>query len=110
MFNPELKKGSLELLILSVLNDKDRHGYEIGKMLAERSDGKLQFPVSTLYTILYRMEKRGWIKGRWVEKVAARRRCYYALTRAGRKKLAQQQREWREFSAVVNQVIGLSHA
>ncbi len=110
VFNPELKKGSLELLILSVLNGASRHGYEIGKLLAQRSGGRLEFPVSTLYTILYRMEDRGWIKGRWVEKTGQRRRCYYTLTSKGEKELAQQQEEWQAFTAVVNQVIGVSHA
>jgi len=109
-FNPELKKGSLELLILSVLIGGTRHGYEIGKLLAERSGGKLEFPVSTLYTILYRMEDRGWIKGRWVEKTGQRRRCYYSLTPKGEKVLHWQQQEWHAFTAVVNQVIGVSHA
>ncbi len=110
VFNPELKKGSLELLILSVLDGATRHGYEIGKILAQRSGGKLEFPVSTLYTILYRMEKRRWIKGRWVEQSGQRRRCYYTLTPKGQKVLAQQQREWQAFAAVVDQVIGVSHA
>ncbi len=110
MFNPELKKGSLELLILSVLDGEARHGYEIGKILARRSGGKLEFPVSTLYTILYRMEDRRWIKGRWVEKAGQRRRCYYRLTSKGEKVLARQQAEWMAFTALVNQVIGESHA
>ncbi len=110
MFNPELKKGSLELLILSVLNGGSRHGYEIGKLLAQRSGGQLKFPVSTLYTILYRLEDRGWIKGRWVEKTGQRRRCYYSLTPKGGKVLAQQQQEWKAFTAVVNEVIGESYA
>ncbi len=74
MFNSELKRGSLELLILSVLTGPRRHGYEIGKLMEHRSDGKLEFPVSTLYSILYRMEDRGWIKGRWVEKKGVRKR------------------------------------
>ena len=110
VFNSELKRGSLELLILSVLDGQSRHGYEIGKQLEHRSGGKLEFPVSTLYTILYRMEDREWIKGRWVEKKGQRRRCYYTLTPEGKKVLAKQQREWRDFTAVVNEVIGMSHA
>lgn len=110
MFNPELKKGSLELLILSVLMGGPRHGYEIGKLLTLRSDGQLKFPVSTLYTILYRMEDRRWIKGRWVEKTGQRRRCYYSLTPRGEKVLVQQQQEWKAFTAVVNVVIGESYA
>lgn len=110
MFNSELKRGSLELLILSVLDGHNRHGYEIGKLLEHRSGGKLEFPVSTLYTILYRMEDRGWLKGRWVEKKGQRRRCYYNLTHEGEKILAKQQCEWRDFTAVVNEMIGMSHA
>ena len=110
MFNSELKRGSLELMILSVLEGQPRHGYEIGKLLAERSGGQLEFPVSTLYTILYRMENRGWTKGRWVEKKGVRRRCYYTLTRQGEDALATQQEEWKAFITVVNQVIELSHA
>ena len=77
MFHPDLKRGSLELLILSSLEGGRRHGYEIGKQLERRSEGRLEFKASTLYSILYRMEDRGWIKGRWVEKKGERRRCYY---------------------------------
>ena len=109
MFNANLKRGSMELLILSTLENRTRHGYEIGKLLEERSSGRLEFRVSTLYTVLYRMEERGWIKGRWVEKAGERRRCYYALTPAGKRVLASQKEEWAAFSATVNQVIGLSH-
>ena len=110
MFNPELKKGSLELLILSALEGHTRHGYEIGRLIEHRSGGRLEFPVSTLYSILYRMEDRGWIKGRWVEKKGERRRCYYTLTPKGHEVLARQRQEWKAFSAMVNQVIGVSHA
>ena len=110
MFNSELKRGSLELLILSVLDGPSRHGYEIGKLLEDRSGGQLVFPVSSLYSILYRMEDRDWIKGRWVEKPGVRKRCTYTLTSKGKKVLAAQQKEWTAFTGVVNQVIGLSHA
>jgi len=110
VFNSELKRGSLELLILSVLTGPRRHGYEIGKLMDQRSDGKLEFPVSTLYSILYRMEDRGWIKGRWVEKKGVRRRCYYTLTAKGRAVLEAQQKEWKDFTAAVNRVIGVSYA
>lgn len=110
MFNANLKRGSMELLILSTLEHRTRHGYEIGKLLEERSSGRLELRVSTLYTALYRMEGNGWIKGRWVEKAGERRRCYYTLTPAGRKILASQKKEWADFAATVNHVIGLSHA
>jgi PadR family transcriptional regulator PadR len=110
MFSSDLKRGSMELLILSVLDGQTHHGYQIGKLLEHRSGGQLEFRVSTLYSVLYRIERRGWIKGRWVEKKGERRRCYYTLTRKGQEVLARQRREWRAFSAMVNQVIGVSHA
>ena len=106
MFNPDLKRGSLELLILSSLEAGRKHGYEIGKELERRSEGRLEFKASTLYSILYRMEDRGWIKGRWVEKRGERRRCYYTLTLSGVGQLESQRTEWREFSSMVNQIIG----
>jgi len=106
MFNSDLKRGSLELLILSSLKAGRRHGYEIGKELERRSNGQLEFKASTLYSILYRLEDRGWIKGRWVEKKGERRRCYYTLTSAGAGELASQRTEWRAFAAMVNRVIG----
>jgi DNA-binding PadR family transcriptional regulator len=110
MFNANLKRGSMELLILAALEGATRHGYEIGKLLEHRSGGKLEFKVSTLYSVLYRMEERGWIKGRWVEKKGTRRRCYYTLTAAGEATLEAQRQEWRAFAAVVNEVINPSPA
>jgi len=110
VFSSDLKRGSMELLILSALDGETRHGYDIGKILERRSGGQLQFPVSTLYSILYRLEDRGWIKGRWVERKGERRRCYYRLTRDGAAALASQREEWAAFSSVVNRVIGASHA
>jgi DNA-binding PadR family transcriptional regulator len=108
MFNPDLKRGSLELLILSAVQRQPLHGYEIGKLLELRSGGELALPVSTLYSILYRMEGKGWIQGRWVERPGERRRCTYRLTDDGAEVLARQQREWQAFSAMVNRV--LEHA
>jgi DNA-binding PadR family transcriptional regulator len=110
MFSPELKKGSLELLILSALQGQARHGYEIGKHLEQRSGGRLGFPVSTLYSILYRMEERGWVKGRWVERKGERRRCYYSLTDKGQEVLAEQRKEWKAFAAMMHELIGASPA
>ncbi len=97
-------------MILSVLEDRAHHGYQIGKLLEQRSGGRLEFRVSTLYSILYRMEDRKWIKGRWVEKKGQRRRCCYTLTPEGHKILARQRREWIAFSNVVNQIVGVSYA
>jgi transcriptional regulator len=100
----ELKKGSAALLVLALLEDVPRHGYEVGRLIAERSDGVLQFHVASLYPLLYRLERRGWIEGRWVEKAGQRRRRYYRLTTAGRKVLADQRRSWQAFSAAIERI------
>jgi transcriptional regulator len=110
VFGPALKKGSAELLILSLLEDERRHGYEIGKLIETRSGGRLTFHASSLYPVLFRMEKRGWIRGRWVEREGERRRRYYGLTKRGRKALANQRAAWREFAVGVNLVVEPSHA
>ena len=106
----ELKKGSAELLILSLVEDRPRHGYEIGQLIEMRSGGVLHFNVASLYPLLYRLEKRGWIRGRWVEKSGQRRRRYYRLTVAGEKTLAAQRDGWREFVTAINQITGIQHA
>lgn len=100
----ELKKGSAELLILSLVEARPRHGYEISKLIEARSGGVLKFNVASLYPLLYRLEKRGWIQGRWVEKAGQRRRRYYKLTRDGRKVLAAQRSGWEEFVAAINRI------
>jgi PadR family transcriptional regulator PadR len=109
VFSPEMKKGSVELLILSLLEAESRHGYDLGKRIEARSGGRLVFQISSLYPVLCRMEDRGWIKGRWVEKEGQRRRKYYKLTRAGQKVLAEKQAIWLEFAESMNQVLGLAH-
>ena len=100
----EWKKGSAELLILSLVEARPRHGYEISKLIEQRSEGAVRFYVASLYPLLYRLEKRGWIQGRWVEKNGQRRRRYYRLTSQGRKILASQLRGWREFVAGINRI------
>lgn len=108
MFNANLKRGSMELLILSALEGATRHGYEIGKLIESRSGGRLVFQISSLYPVLCRMEDRGWIKGRWVEKDGQRRRKYYRITRSGQEALRAKQATWLEFAESVNQVLGLA--
>jgi PadR family transcriptional regulator, regulatory protein PadR len=102
----ELKKGSAELLILSLLEARPRHGYEISKLIEQRSGGALRFHVASLYPLLYRLEKRGWIQGRWVEKAGQRRRRYYRLTLPGREVLTAQRRGWEVFVEAVNRITG----
>ena len=110
MFKADLKRGSMELLILAVLEARARHGYDIGKRLKACSEGRLDLQVSTLYSALYRMEKRKLIKGRWLEKEGERRRCHYSLTAKGRRELEQQREEWRAFVETVEMVVGGEHA
>lgn len=110
LFSRELKKGSTELLVLALLEARPRHGYEIGKLIETRSGGQLCFRISALYPALCRLEDRGWIKGRWIEKAGERRRRYYRLTPAGRKVLAHQRTNWQQFMQAINRVAGIRHA
>ena len=106
----ELKKGRAELLILSLVEAQPRHGYELSKLIEARSGGVLSFRVASLYPLLYRLEKRGWIQGRWVEKAGQRRRRYYKLTPAGATVLADQRNGWREFVRAINRITGFELA
>jgi transcriptional regulator len=110
IFDRELKKGSAELLILSLLEARPRHGYEISQLIESRSEGTLRFNIASFYPLLYRLEKRGWIQGRWVEKAGQRRRRYYRITVAGRQMLAQQRATWLEFVAAMQRITGLKNA
>ena len=110
--NPERewKKGGAELLILSLLEPQPRHGYDICKLIEARSGGALRFHVTTLYPLLYRLEERGMVKGRWVEKSNQRRRRYYSLTPEGRRVLARQRRSWQGFVEAMSRVVGVENA
>jgi PadR family transcriptional regulator, regulatory protein PadR len=110
MLDREVKRGSTEMLILALVEDRPRHGYEIAKLIEQRSDGVLQFHAASLYPLLYRLEKRGLIKGRWVERSGERRRRFYKLTAAGQKILAEQRQTWKEFFAALDRVAGITPA
>jgi len=105
-----LKKGTAELLILAQLENRPSHGYEIAQQINIRSNGTVSFHVASLYPILYRLERRGLIAGRWVEKAGQRRRRYYTLTAVGRKVLAQRRNNWRAFMQAVQAAAGLGYA
>jgi len=105
-----LKKGSAELLILSLVDGRARHGYEIAKLIESRSEGALKFKVASLYPLLYRLEARGWIQGTWIERPGARRCRFYKLTPDGRKILATQRDGWRKFVEAVGRITGIEHA
>jgi transcriptional regulator len=106
----ELKKGAAELILLSVLEARPRHGYELGKLIETLSGGRLVFHLDSLYPLLYRLEERGWIKGAWVEKAGERRRRFYRLTPTGERALARQRQSWDEFVDAVRLVTRGEHA
>jgi PadR family transcriptional regulator, regulatory protein PadR len=107
---PDVKKGSAELLVLSMVEERARHGYEIGKLIEERSQGVLKFHIASLYPMLYRLEKRGLIQGRWLEKEGHRRKRFYRITAEGRRVLASHRSRWEEFIAALTRVTGIKHA
>jgi len=106
----EMKKGSAEMLILSLVERRPRHGYEIGKLIEGRSGGVLRFNVASLYPLLYRLEERGFVEGRWVEKAGQRRRRYYRLTARGRKTLRERRSMWRDFVKAIQQITAAENA
>jgi transcriptional regulator len=110
LLDRELKKGSAELVILSIVEPRARHGYEIGKLIETRSGGQLKFHVASLYPLLYRLEERGWLQGRWVEKPGERRRRFYSLTAEGRRVLARQRKTWKSFVHAMRLITGVDHA
>jgi DNA-binding PadR family transcriptional regulator len=110
MTTRSLQKGSAEFLVLAVLDGPHRHGYEIAQLIDARSEGRLKFQAATLYPLLYKLEKRGLVDGRWVEKAGQRRRRFYRLTAAGRAALGQRRRVWRDFFDALDRVAGVKPA
>jgi PadR family transcriptional regulator, regulatory protein PadR len=108
-FSKELKKGSADLLILALIEDRPRHGYEMGRMISERSRGALSYHVASLYPTLYRLEDRGLVEGRWVERAGQRRRRYYRITANGRRMLARERTTWQQFFAAIDRVARIGH-
>jgi PadR family transcriptional regulator PadR len=104
------RKGSAELLILSSLEDGQLHGYDIAREISRRSGGLLTFHVASLYPLLYKLEDRNWIAGRWVEKTGQRRRRCYRLTAEGKRALAAQRGRWSSFVSALSKAAGLKHA
>jgi transcriptional regulator len=106
----ELKKGSAELMILSILEARPRHGYEISKLIETRSAGQVKFHIASLYPLLYRLEERGWLAGKWIEEAGERRRRFYRLTAEGRRVLARQRSTWKAFVHAMGLITGVDHA
>jgi len=107
---PKIARGSAELAILSLLDKQPLYGFEIAKRIEEDSGGALRFNLASLYPMLYELEKRGWIKGRWEANRAGRDRRYYCLTLSGKKKLQPLRREWHSFFRALDLLAGVSRA
>lgn len=105
-----LQKGSAEMLVLAMLEERQRHGYEIAQLIEQRSNGDIRFQIPSLYPLLYRLERRGLVDGRWIEKPSERRRRFYRLTPAGRRALAAQRRGWKALFEALDRVAAFRHA
>ena len=110
MLGRELKKGTVPLLVLSLLDVEPRHGYELSKLIESQSRGVVRVHAASLYPLLYRLEQKKWIAGRWVERPGERRRRFYSLTAAGKRQLAKQRAGWAEFARAVSQIAGVEYA
>jgi transcriptional regulator len=110
MINSVLKKGTTPLLILSLLEIEPRHGYELSKLIEARSHGVVRVHAASLYPLLYELERKRWIVGRWVEKPGQRRRRYYELTAEGGRQLQAQRKSWAEFVKAIGTVAGVEYA
>jgi PadR family transcriptional regulator PadR len=105
-----MQKGSAEMILLALLEERARHGYELAKLVESESGNQLQFHVASLYPMLYRLERKKFVEGKWVEKAGERRRRFYKLTPAGRKALADHRKSWRAFVMALNRLTGFNHA
>ena len=105
-----IQKGSAEMIILALLDGRPRHGYELARLIDTGSNNKLQFHVASLYPMLYRLERKKLVEGKWVEKPGERRKRFYRLTPLGRRTLVEHRRTWREFVAALNRLTGFGHA
>jgi PadR family transcriptional regulator PadR len=99
-----LQKTSAEMVVLALLEERSRHGYELAKLIESRSEGRMEFHVASLYPMLYRLEAKGWVEGRWVERANERRKRFYKITNTGKKELAQQRQSWRDFFDTLDRV------
>jgi transcriptional regulator len=105
-----IKRGSAELAILSLLEVEALHGYEIARRIEAETGGALRFTMASLYPLLYRLEKRGWVAGSWQQTRAGRDRRCYRLTPKGKKQLAPLRAEWRQFIHALDQLAGVGDA
>jgi DNA-binding PadR family transcriptional regulator len=98
--------GSTILLLLSLLEETDRYGYEIIKELESRSDNAFQFKEGTLYPVLHKLENSGYVESYMAKGDTGKERRYYRITKNGKKQLIEEKKKWEMFSSSINKVIG----
>jgi PadR family transcriptional regulator len=101
----ELKRGSLELIVLHLLSLGEAYGYEIVSTLTARTDGSLEVTDGTLYPVLYRLERGGFVAVRWETPQRGVPRKYYRLTKAGEAELARLTHEWNTFASAMARLL-----
>jgi len=106
----QIKRGSAELAVLTLLAGQPLHGYEIAKRIEEQSRGVLRFDMASLYPMLYRLERKAWVKAEWQTLANGRRRRCYRLTTLGRRQLAPLRKEWRAFFKALQNVTEFQNA
>lgn len=106
----QIARGSAELAILALLAERPLYGFQISRSIEERTEGALRFTLASLYPMLYDLEKRGCIKGRWEANSGGRDRRYYSLTAAGKNELEPLRREWNFFFQALDRLAGVTHA
>ncbi|MES2523532.1 MAG: PadR family transcriptional regulator [Gemmatimonadota bacterium] len=105
-----LLQGTLELLVLKTLTWGPMHGYGIATWIESATDDALRIEEGSLYPALYRMTRKGWIKGTWGTTENNRRAKYYKLTVEGERQFREQRTGWQQFSSLVSEVVGTSRA
>jgi PadR family transcriptional regulator PadR len=109
-FDRELLKGSIALLLLKLLSERDMYGYEIIQESVRRSQDAFEFKEGTLYPALHQLHKRGYLHSEWRTGKNGKQRKYYGLTPAGRKAARRSEQEWVSFTRVVNAILSKAHS
>ena len=105
MSEDQIKKGTVELIVLAMLERGAMYGYEIIQRVNQQTDGAFVWREASLYPTLLRLEEKGWLTGEWRETPGQRKRKYYLLTKSGRGELARQRAQWQSFSSLVSSLI-----
>lgn len=106
MSKTELVKGSTEVILLSLLEDKDMYGYELAQQIEQASEGYLRFKEGTLYPALKKLETGGFVTSYWLASSEGPKRKYYSITLTGKHALGDLKKEWGIFQKIMNRIVG----